>query len=100
LAAPPGYDIDDPTAHTVNVSKNSTCGDGNEATFSATDTPLTDVLVKATSQASGGTQSKITCVNANNADIGNSPQGFADPVQATTNGLKPGTYTCTIEIDP
>jgi hypothetical protein len=55
--------------------------DGNEATFSATDTPLTDALVNATSQASGGTQSKITCVNANNADIGNSPQGFADPVR-------------------
>jgi hypothetical protein len=30
--------------------------------------------------------------------IGNSPQGFADPVQVTANGLKPGTYNGTIEI--
>jgi hypothetical protein len=98
--APPGYSIDDTTAHDVVVDTKSTCGDGNEATFSATDTPLTDILAKATSQAPGGTESKITCVNAANANIGNSPQGFDDPVQVTANGLKPGTYTCTIEIDP
>ncbi len=99
-AAPAGYAIDDMTAHDVSVSANSTCGDGNEATFSATDTPLTDLLVRATSQATGGTQSQITCVDASNANIGNSPQGFSDPVQVDANGLKPGTYSCTVVIDP
>jgi hypothetical protein len=97
---PPGYAIDDTSAHTVTVNAVATCSSGTPATFAATDTPLTDVVVKATSQASGGTQSKITCVNSSSANIGNSPQGFADPVQVTANGLKPGTYTCTIEIDP
>jgi hypothetical protein len=99
-AAPPGYDIDDPAAHNVSVNTNAQCGDGNEATFSATDTPLTDLLVHAESQAPDGTQSKITCVDANGDDIGNSPQGFDDPVEVTANGLKPGTYTCTVIVDP
>jgi len=98
--APPGYSIDDPTAHNVVVNSTATCGSGNEATFSATDTPLTNVTVHAESQVAGGTQSQITCVDSASANIGNSPQGFADPVTVTANGLKPGTYTCTIVIDP
>jgi uncharacterized surface anchored protein len=98
--APPGYSIDDTTAHDVVVNATATCGSGNEATFSATDTPLTNVTVHAESQVSGGTQSKITCVDSANANIGNSPQGFADPVTVTAPNLKPGTYNCTIEIDP
>jgi hypothetical protein len=56
-AAPSGYAIDDGTAHSVAVFANSTCGDGNEATFSATDTPRTDVLVRAKAQKDGATQS-------------------------------------------
>jgi hypothetical protein len=101
-AAPTGYKIDDGTAQNVSVNANSTCGDGNEATFSATDTPLTDLLVKATGEASpaGTTKTTITCVDSNNAGIGNSPQGPADPAQVTANGLMPGTYTCTVVVDP
>jgi uncharacterized surface anchored protein len=56
-AAPPGYSIDDSTAHDVVVNTTATCGSGNEATFSATDTPLTNVTVHAESQVSDGTQS-------------------------------------------
>ena len=70
-APPAGYAIDDGTGHTVIVNANSTFGDGNETAFSATDTPLTDLLVRATSQVRGATQSQITCVDASNADIGN-----------------------------
>jgi Prealbumin-like fold domain len=101
-AAPGGYAIDDPAARTVTVDNNATCGDvpyvGETTSF--TDTPLTDLLVKATAQAPGATQSSISCVDSNNADIGNSPQGPTDPVQVNANGLKPGTYTCTVVIDP
>ncbi len=99
-AAPTGYAIDDSTAHSVSVNAVSTCGDGHEATFSATDTPLTDLLVKATSEASGGTKTTITCLNSSNANVGNSPQGPVDPAQVTANGLQPGTYTCTVVVDP
>ena len=98
--APAGYAIDDPAGHTVTVSQTSTCGDGKEATFSATDTPLTDILAKATSEAPGGTKSRITCVDSLNANIGDSPSGNVESAQVTANGLKPGTYTCTIVVDP
>jgi hypothetical protein len=100
IAAPTGYKIDDTTAHSVSVGAVSTCGDGQEAAFSATDTPLTDLTITATSEVSGGTQSTITCVDSSNGGIGNSPQGPAGSVTATANGLKPGTYTCTVVVDP
>jgi hypothetical protein len=99
-SAPNGYAIDDTTAHTVTVNANSTCGDGNEAAFSAGDTPLTNLTVNAQSQLSGATNSTITCVDSSNAGIGNSPQGPSDPANVTANDLKPGTYTCTVVIDP
>lgn len=101
-AAPTGYAIDDTAAHDVVVDTNSTCGDGSEATFAATDTPLTDLVVTATGEASpaGTTNSQITCLDAGNNDIGDSPSANTDPATVTANGLAPGTYTCTVVIDP
>jgi len=114
--APAGYKIDDTTAHSVPVNANAVCGAAKSVDYPATDTPLTDLLIKVTSEASGGTQSSIKCVNkdpanfATGTDIGNSPQpasGFADPVQVDANGttnpstaLAPGTYTCKVVVDP
>jgi hypothetical protein len=104
-AAPTGYSIDDSTAHSVTVNKVSGCGDGNEATFSATDTPLTNLTITATSQAAGGTRTSITCTgpSPSTSNIGNSPVGVptpVDPANVSANGLKPGTYTCTVVVDP
>ncbi len=101
-SAPNGYAIDDATAHDVSVNTNSTCGDGNEATFSASDTPLTNLTVNAASQVAGATNSTITCVDSSTPpnNVGNSPQGPSDPAHVTANDLKPGTYTCTVVIDP
>ena len=104
--APTGYDIDDTTTHDVVVDTNTTCAADPYVgeTFSASDTPKTDILVKATSQVAGGTASRVTCKNAANVDIGNSPQPsastFADPAQVDAVGLHPGTYVCTIIVDP
>lgn len=106
-AAPSGYAKDDTSTSKVTVNNSAKCGDatyGGEAK-TYTDTPLTDVTVHAESQVAGGTASQITCTDAQPtpAGIGNSPQpatGFADPVTVTANGLKPGIYTCTINIDP
>jgi Prealbumin-like fold domain len=104
---PTGYAIDDSTEHTVSVTgSNAKCSDTSFTgqSLSFTDTPLTDIVAKATSQVSGGTKSRVTCVNGSNANVGNSPQPsastFADPAEVDANGLKPGTYTCTIIIDP
>jgi hypothetical protein len=99
-AAPPGYSIDDPTAHNVIISQNSTCGDGKEVAVSAKDTPLTDITATVKSEAPGGTQSTISCVDSSKADVGNSPQGPAESAAVAANGLKPGTYVCTIVVDP
>jgi hypothetical protein len=110
---PSGYAVDDATVHKVTVDTNAKCSDttyvGESITFK--DTPKTDLTVHAASEASGGTKSRISCVNNSSADIGNSPQpadtpgppvvqNFADPVTVTANGLAPGTYTCTVVIDP
>jgi hypothetical protein len=101
-AAPSGYAINDTTSHTVTVDNNALCSDatfvGESISFS--DTPLTDITATATSEATGGTQSTITCVNSSNANVGNSPQGPGESVSVGANGLMPGTYTCTIVIDP
>jgi Prealbumin-like fold domain len=115
--APDGYNLDDSTGQTVTVDNNAKCSDdpyvGESITFD--DTPLTDLQVKVTSEASGGTKSAVSCVDSSNADIGNSPQPtgvdlldtstYGDPVTLNadpTHGgaLKPGTYTCTVIIDP
>lgn len=103
--APTGYNLDDATGHTVTVDNNAKCSDDpyNGETITFDDTPLTDILAKATSQVSGGTKSSISCVDSSDADVGNSPDpdtGFADPAQVEAKGLMPGTYTCTIVIDP
>jgi hypothetical protein len=115
--APAGYAIDDPAARTVTVDTNATCEDatyvGESSAF--TDTPLTDLTLHVESRSDGGggtgaTESSISCVDASDADIGDSPQpdasdldGFANPVEVTTvgdDGLVPGTYTCTVVVDP
>jgi hypothetical protein len=75
------------------------CGAG-AVTKTFTDTPLTDLSVDASSQVADRTETKITCVDGNGDDIGNSPVDFTDPANFDATGLEPGTYTCTIEIDP
>jgi uncharacterized surface anchored protein len=101
-AAPTGYVIDDSSAHTVTVDNNATCADtpyvGESISF--TDTPLTDISANATSEVTGGTQSHIDCVDSNGNTVATSGSGNSDPANASATGLKPGTYTCTILIDP
>ena len=71
-----------------------------EASRTFTDTPLTDIVASATSEATGGTKSTVSCVDGSNAAIGNSPQGLAETAEVTATGLRPGSYTCTIVVDP
>jgi hypothetical protein len=98
-AAPSGYAIDT-ASKSVTPTAAASCSSGTPTGVSFTDSPLTDVSVTATSEVAGVTNSTITCVDSGNSGIGNSPQGPGDPVTLTANGLKPGTYTCTVDIDP
>lgn len=100
-SAPSGYQIDDATGKTVTVDTNATCTDatyvGGAQSF--TDTPLTDIAASATAQSEGATNSTIVCKDANDKTVGDSgPNG--DPANASAKDLVPGTYTCTIVIDP
>jgi hypothetical protein len=116
-SGPAGYAIDDSKVHKVTVDNNAKCSDnpfvGEPFTFK--DTPLTDLILTITSEATGGTKSGAKCVDGSSNNIGNSPQPtganlndvstFGNPVTVQADpahggGLKPGTYTCTVVIDP
>jgi Prealbumin-like fold domain len=108
-APPTGYKIDDTSAHNVPVNLTSTCGDGNEATFSATDTPLWDLQVRFRDGGSGATSGTISCESPTGTVLtadttATTGWGASPPPTGTTNtylGLTaPRTVTCTIEIDP
>ena len=63
-------------------------------------TPLTDLSVAVDSQVDGGTHSSIVCEDAGGV-IGSAGTGFdTDDVTLGVNDLEPGTYTCTVVIDP
>jgi hypothetical protein len=102
---PTGYAIDDPTENTVNVTaSNAKCSD---TTFSGqtllfTDTPLTNIAASATSQVAGGTQSTVTCTGTSTDGVTtlNSSDGPKESPSVSATGVHPGTYTCTIVVDP
>src|SRR6266704_1587364 len=92
-SAPTGYAIDDSTAHNVSVTQNSTCGDGNEATFAATDTPLSKITVSFQSLAGPG-------VTTATIDCGGGVEALPEGTPKVLNNLPPGTYSCTVVVDP
>jgi Prealbumin-like fold domain len=99
--APSGYVIDNPNPVSFTIDTNGDCTSG-AVVKNFTDTPKTDLTITATSEVSGagGTQSTITCVDSTPSNIGNSPQGPSGTANVTANGLAPGTYTCTVVVDP
>jgi uncharacterized protein (DUF2141 family) len=79
----------------VTVDNKATCADnpyvGEEVTFH--NTPLSTITISFTSQVPGGTQAtSITCTGLTD--------GNADPATATFTDLLPGTYNCTVVVDP
>jgi hypothetical protein len=95
---PSGYHADGPTAKTVTVTDEATCYAGSKAEVAFSNTPLTDVTVSVNSQVNGGTASTISC------EPPTPPQTAAtDPDgdgSLTLGDLEPGTYTCTVVVDP
>ena len=98
-AAPTGYQIDNSDPVTATINANGDCTTG-AVVKNFTDTPLTDILATATSEATDGTASHIVCKDASDNVVAESASGNTDPASASTTGLLPGTYTCTIVIDP
>lgn len=107
-AAPSGYAIDDATGHDLVVEDNVTCSDvpfGGE-TISFSDTPLSEIEVQFRSLAGAGvTNASIVCEDSTPATVDAvSENGLADPAfddtDETFTNLAPGTYTCTVVVDP
>ncbi len=93
--APTGYKIDDSTAHTVTVDNDATCGSGNEETISFSDTPLSRITVAFESLAPGDpTSATIQCTGDG------SPSALPEGTPRVLDNLEPGTYTCTVVVDP
>jgi hypothetical protein len=88
---PTGYQVDSTNPQTINVQSNGTCGGGNETAATFHNTPLTTITVSTTSLAGAGvTESTVQCTGE--ASTSTTPH--------TTGSLVPGTYTCTVIIDP
>jgi hypothetical protein len=91
---PAGYVADGPTAKTVTVASEATCEVGTKAMVTFSNTPLTNLTVSVDSQVDGGTASTIDC---GTGPVATGPNGDGS---TTRSNLVPGTYTCTIVIDP
>jgi hypothetical protein len=94
----PQGEVVDHNDQVVNVDNVAYCGDGNGENVSFVNTPLTDVHVQAIGQFPGGTKSTIVCTDGVNTIANSGPA--KDPTNADAVGLVPGTYTCTVVIDP
>jgi Prealbumin-like fold domain len=94
---PTGY-VSDDAEKPVTVNANSDCGDGNEATVSFHNTPLTNVTVSVDSQVPGGTASDIDC-DGETAETGANGDGSltVTDLEPTAPGV---TLTCTVVVDP
>ena len=83
----------------MTVDNAATCADDpfRGETVSFHNTPLTNLTVSVDSQIDGGTASTIDCDDpaSTHGDTGANGDG-----SATATDLEPGTYTCTVVIDP
>jgi hypothetical protein len=94
--APSGYQA--AADSTVTVVAGTTCaGTGSSAPLavSVVDQPLTTITVSTTPQVAGTTQSTVQCTPATATG---DTSAVATP--HTTNAVVPGTYVCTVVIDP
>ena len=98
-AAPSGYKIDDASAVSVSVTQSAACGSGSEAAPAVfKDTPLSTITVSFDSLAGTSTTATIQCTG--DANPVNLPEGSPRTLGDGTTSLVPGTYTCTVVIDP
>jgi hypothetical protein len=106
--APPGYEIDDTTAHAVTVDNAADCDDdpyGGEST-SFSDTPLSEIEVQFRSLAGPGvTKASIVCEDSTPSPVdpvseNGDPDPALDDTDETFTDLPPDTYKCTVVVDP
>jgi hypothetical protein len=98
-ATPAGYKGE--ADKTVTVDNKASCGDvpyvGETVSFH--NTPLSNITVSFESQVPGGTAATIACGELTATPPDGTPTAF-DDVSETFKDLPPGTYTCTVVVDP
>jgi hypothetical protein len=62
-------------------------------------TPLSNITVSFASQVPGGTAATIDCTDLTATPPDGTPSAF-DDTSETFQDLEPGTYNCTVVIDP
>jgi formamidopyrimidine-DNA glycosylase len=86
---------------TVTVNNKAACADdpyvGETVSFS--NTPLSNITVSFESQVPGGTAATIQCTGLTADPPDETPNVF-DDTSETFKDLEPGTYTCTVVVDP
>lgn len=94
---PSGYHAAGTTTKEVTVDNKASCaGDPyNGETVEFVNVPLTNITMSVDSQIDGGTASTIDCGGSATGSTGNNGDG-----SVSRNNLEPGTYTCTVVIDP
>jgi hypothetical protein len=104
ITAPGGYAIDNPATTVVTISDNEDCSNVTAGdTVSRSDTPLTNIDVSADSQddGAGGTLTTIACSNDDgDVALAGSPTSNVHNPSLSVDDLEPGSYTCTLVIDP
>jgi hypothetical protein len=89
-AAPTGYAIDT-ASKDVSVDHTSSCTTGTPNAVSFTDTPLSSITVSFLSEAGPGvTSATVQCTGEDGTSL----------PPHTIQHLPPGTYTCTVVVDP
>ncbi len=94
--APTGYQINDTSVHTVSVGTQANCSSASgQVPLSFSDTPLSRITVTFHSLAGVGvTTATIQCTGDASAS------SFPDGTPRVLDNLVPGTYTCTVVVDP
>ncbi|RZS64184.1 hypothetical protein EV187_2564 [Agromyces ramosus] len=95
---PTGYAVTSANPQTATVVEDTTCETATPVTF--TNMPLTNITVSVDSQIPGGTASTIDCDAAADPPF----DATTDPVTGdgsfSLNDKVPGTYVCTVVVDP
>jgi hypothetical protein len=86
----------------VTVDNTATCSGSPYVgeTVSFHNTPLTNLSVSVDSQVDGGTSSTMVCTDSGGGTIASGSTGANGDGSASASDLEPGTYTCTVVIDP
>jgi hypothetical protein len=99
-SVPTGYAAGGDLTKTATVTQGTTCADVTAVAF--VNIPLTTFTVSVDSKVVGGTASEVDCVvdQTTTSVLSYDTDAITGDGTGTTADLQPGTYVCTIVIDP